>query len=233
MSLVAEYKVGCRHLPLVDVAAAVPDAALRVDVGQPNQGGPPPFAVRAAAEFEAVERAFDESAFVSEYSVVGRTGDIRRYAVTPAFTMTEQFGDAVDDLARLKTLAANESVVDYIRVVADGWVQKRRFADRDAFDEYCAFWRENASFSLHRLATDDADATPAATTGPDLTDRQREALRTAHEMGYFEVPRGASLSEVAEELGISPPSLSERLRRGSAALVEDAIPVGHLKALTR
>lgn len=220
MGLVAEYKVGCRHLPLVDVAAAVPETTLHVDVGQPNQGGPPPFIVHAVGDgFESLERAFDGAAFVREYALVGTDDGNHRYQVIPAFTMSEQLGPVVDRPSKLDDLSGNESIVESIRVVADGWVQTRWFADRDAFDEYCAFWRENASFSLRRLSPSDADATPTA----GLTDPQREALRTAHEMGYFEVPRDASLGDVAAELDISPPALSERLRRASDRLVEETV----------
>ena len=48
MGLLAEYELVFEHLPLVDVARAVPETTLTVEVGQPNHGGPPPFFVRAA-----------------------------------------------------------------------------------------------------------------------------------------------------------------------------------------
>lgn len=217
MGLVAEYEIAFEHLPLVDVAAAVPDATLDVDVGQPNQAGLPPFFVRVAADSAAdVERAFDESSFVAEWSTVGEDGSARRYQVRPTATMEEQIGTEVDDLATLRDLATNESVVESITVTPQGWRQERWFADRDAFEEYSAFWRRNGSFTLYRLGRteDEGDTTVG------LTDRQREALWVAHEMGYFEVPRTASLDEVASELDISAPSLSERLRRAQANLVD-------------
>lgn len=54
----------------------------------------------------------------------------------------------------------------------------------------------------------------------NLTPAQGEALRAAHEAGYFSVPRGADASEVAAALGISKSAFLERLRRGQAALFE-------------
>lgn len=51
-------------------------------------------------------------------------------------------------------------------------------------------------------------------TEPKLTQSQREALLLALEMGYFEEPRTAILSEVATELGISQPAAGGLLRRG-------------------
>jgi predicted DNA binding protein len=42
-------------------------------------------------------------------------------------------------------------------------------------------------------------------------------------MGYFEVPRGASLDEIADGLGITPSSASERLRRAGTHLLETTV----------
>ncbi|MFC7157444.1 helix-turn-helix domain-containing protein [Halomarina halobia] len=44
-----------------------------------------------------------------------------------------------------------------------------------------------------------------------LTDRQREVLRTAYDMGYFEHPKGANAGEVAAAIGISPSTFAEHL----------------------
>ena len=53
----------------------------------------------------------------------------------------------------------------------------------------------------------------------DLTPAQAEAMKAAYEMGYFEVPRGASSEAVAAELGVSKSAFLERLRRGERALL--------------
>lgn len=58
------------------------------------------------------------------------------------------------------------------------------------------------------------------TPGPSpVTGEQREAVLTALELGYYEVPRHANLADVAAELGISHQALSERLRRAHGGLV--------------
>ncbi len=56
-----------------------------------------------------------------------------------------------------------------------------------------------------------------------LTHKQREALELAHRRGYFATPRRVSLTVLAEELDITPQSLSIRLRRGLNHVVGDAI----------
>ena len=51
-----------------------------------------------------------------------------------------------------------------------------------------------------------------------LTDRQREVLETAHEMGYFEHPKGANAGEVAEALGITSSTFTEHLSAAQSKL---------------
>ena len=54
-----------------------------------------------------------------------------------------------------------------------------------------------------------------------LTDRQREVLATAYDMGYFERPRRANGSDVARELGIDPSTFSEHLAAAESKILDD------------
>lgn len=56
-----------------------------------------------------------------------------------------------------------------------------------------------------------------------LTDRQREAVTTAHELGYYETPRRASFENVAEALECAPSTANELLRRAESVLVEELL----------
>lgn len=60
----------------------------------------------------------------------------------------------------------------------------------------------------------------------NITEKQRAALLRALEEGYFEVPREATLADVADTLGISPKATSERLRRGQINLVSNTLTIG-------
>jgi predicted DNA binding protein len=53
-----------------------------------------------------------------------------------------------------------------------------------------------------------------------LTDRQREVLETAHEMGYFDRPKGANAEEVAAELGIAPSTFAEHVAAAQSKLFD-------------
>ncbi len=54
-----------------------------------------------------------------------------------------------------------------------------------------------------------------------LTDRQREVLRTAYEMGYFDYPRTANAGEVAEALGIRPSTFTEHLNAAQSKVLDE------------
>lgn len=53
-----------------------------------------------------------------------------------------------------------------------------------------------------------------------LTDRQRRLLVEAVERGYYDTPRGCSLTELAEELEVAKSSVSETLHRAEGAVVK-------------
>lgn len=54
----------------------------------------------------------------------------------------------------------------------------------------------------------------------ELTEEQLTVLRTAHRLGYFAVPRGASADDIAAELDIAQSTLSERLRLAQGRLFD-------------
>jgi len=218
MGLVAEYEITCDGLPFVEVAAAVPEATLEVEL-HPSEEWYTAFVVSVVeGPTGEVERAFESASFVAAYDPVERAEEARRYWVDPAVGMETRLGDHVDDVAELRALAETDASIERIRVTPTGWVQAGWFADRATVAEFRSFWERNAGFDLRRL-TPAGDGDPA----DGLTAAQREALRTAHRLGYFEVPRAASLDEVAAELGITASSCSERLRRAQGRLVESTV----------
>ncbi|WP_096391797.1 helix-turn-helix domain-containing protein [Halopenitus persicus] len=224
MALRAEYEIGCDVLPLVNVAEAVPDAGIDLAIN-PGMNERPRFTARVTGTDEtvvAVEAEFERTPFVDEYTLVEHTDDASRYTILPGTSLEEQLGDHLDDLADLRALYEVPIHVERIHATPAGWIQRARFADRAAFDDLREFWQRNVSFRLHRLTHigGDADERFGDDSGNDLTDAQLAAVRTAYELGYFEIPRRASLKDVANELDISASSCSERLRRAQTHLFE-------------
>lgn len=99
----------------------------------------------------------------------------------------------------------------------EAWDFELRFPSHDdlsAFTTHC----EDAQISLEMVRVYNP-------TKPDvgpwygLTEPQREALRLAVQRGYYDIPRGSTTKELADELGISDQAVTERLRRAIVALV--------------
>jgi predicted DNA binding protein len=61
-----------------------------------------------------------------------------------------------------------------------------------------------------------------------ITDKQREAMEIALELGYYESPRETDLGELADELGISKSAVSQRLNAAetklATAFLDDSEP---------
>ncbi len=68
---------------------------------------------------------------------------------------------------------------------------------------------------------------PSAEVNPvqSLSERQREAVETALDMGYYETPRAATQDAVAAELGCAANTASEHLRKAEAKLVRAGVDV--------
>jgi predicted DNA binding protein len=100
------------------------------------------------------------------------------------------------------------------------WTVQVWLPDREALSTLWGYATDHdVAFSLVRVH----DHTDVAETEGNITESQREALELAWEMGYFEEPRAATLSEVATELGISQPAAGGRLRRGIRRIVEATV----------
>lgn len=63
----------------------------------------------------------------------------------------------------------------------------------------------------------------SASTVRWLTDRQREVLELAHELGYFDHPKRANKGDVAAELGVTTSTVSEHLSMTQRKLMESIL----------
>ena len=103
---------------------------------------------------------------------------------------------------------------------AAGWRFHLRFPDRETL---AACYRTCGERGLDLRVEAVRSPSTAGPWEPDdaLTPGQREALVAALDAGYFGVPRGATLQEVAAVLDISDTAASQRLRRGVERLLRE------------
>lgn len=104
---------------------------------------------------------------------------------------------------------------------ADGWSLRFLFPDRaDVSETHDACAKHGVDLDVRTVCQlSDGSAGGAF----DLTDGQYDALTTAFDVGYYDVPRRTTLQEMSGSFGISHQALSERMRRGHGALVANAL----------
>ena len=98
-------------------------------------------------------------------------------------------------------------------VVENGEMEFDVTATRAQFDAFgTALDERDRPYDLLSVVhTDDGDDL--------LTDRQHECLTAALRAGYFDVPRGCTLAELADELGVDTSTASETIRRGTGRVM--------------
>lgn len=159
------------------------------------------------AEFDA---ALDADPTVAEVVTAATVGDERFYQVAwsdEVAALVDSWLDADGSMLRARTSDRE-------------WRLRVRFPDREQFDRFrSSLSARDVSFQLDDLTR---------STGPrqqlgSVTAAQREALVTAVEAGYFDVPRDATMAEIADALDISSQAASERLRRGIDGFVRSTL----------
>lgn len=76
--------------------------------------------------------------------------------------------------------------------------------------------RAGVSPDLERIGRYEGPTYPLDT----LTDRQREVIETAWEMGYYEVPKQVSAEDIAAELDVDSSTINEHLQRAERNLLD-------------
>ncbi|WP_266082430.1 helix-turn-helix domain-containing protein [Haladaptatus caseinilyticus] len=168
---------------------------------------------------DAPDRPTLETAFAADDSVAG-------YHMIADFE-TEylyqlEWVDRIEHLIQI--LVDQEGTVLRATGRHSSWTFRLLFADREMAartNEYCL--EHGIDFEV----TDIHDFTGHNGSRIGLTDCQQTALELAAARGYYTVPREVSADDLAEELGISPQALSERLRRAHGHLVHHVFGTGN------
>lgn len=98
--------------------------------------------------------------------------------------------------------------------IVDGTTTLELTASRDHLSELA---RQFESFGLEYTVE---YVSPRSESDRLLTDRQRELLTTAIEMGYYDTPRKSSMTELAEALDIAKSTCSETLHRAEEKVIK-------------
>lgn len=103
----------------------------------------------------------------------------------------------------------------------EAWDFELRFPTHEALSTFTSHC-EDAQISLNVIRIYNPTE-PTANQWYGLSEPQRKAMMLAVEMGYYDIPRGCTTVELAEELGISDQAVTERLRRAIVVLVNHTL----------
>lgn len=161
---------------------------------------------------EAIEATLREEADIESVRIVDRADGDALVRISWA-EQVDGFLEALADTGATILQGVGE---------ATQWRFQLRFDDHD---QLTAFYRRcvDDEIAVELESVHDPGPPRELDLAVDLTDNQRAALKLALEAGYFEVPRRTTLGRLADELDISDSAVSQRLRRGTAKLLETMV----------
>lgn len=161
---------------------------------------------------EAIERALGAAGDVDSFEIV----DHRDGAALVRVEWTEDVDGLLDAF-----ITDGATILEGVGVT-DRWTFRLHFDDHaDLTDFYQRCAAKDIDLDVVRIHDPAWPAAQGREFG--ITEPQREALQVALEEGYFDVPRRITLTELAGELGLSDSAVSQRIRRGTETILEQAL----------
>jgi predicted DNA binding protein len=105
-------------------------------------------------------------------------------------------------------------------VYRDGEVDARVVGEDAAVQAFIEAFPPAVEVDIREVGSGGVDPTAPVTA---LSDRQREAVMAALDLGYYDSPKRATHEDVARALDCAPSTASEHLRKAEAKLVRRAI----------
>ncbi|MFB6163908.1 MAG: helix-turn-helix domain-containing protein [Haloarculaceae archaeon] len=212
--VVAEYQVPASAFVLGEVLTARP-ASFSVDFEQivPTQESPLAYLWTGPENADGFESAAAADSTVRELARLASLDDGSLYRIDWMTNVNPLLDRLAFDDVTLVTATATD----------DEWFLRLRFSSRRDAGAFQTFlYRRDVDHRL--ISVHDLEEPKIAQYG--VTKKQRAALVTAFELGYFDVHRTATLQDVAAALDISDKAASERLRRRQSTLIGGTLTIG-------
>lgn len=214
MTVTAELLVSSPSLPFVSFAESLPSNQLECVHGLCLGGDSQVFVVHLDPADGVTEHdliALDE--------VVGTTL-LGRESGKDVYQLDVELEDIVSEAFVPGRFA--KAQIDPTTIIPEGWYEKKIFRDYDSFNNMRNHCDEHG-IRVDLISITQDSPSPDEHSQFGLTDRQYEALALAISHGYYDNPRQATATDLAEEMGISQPSMSNLLRRGERQLLTSTI----------
>ncbi len=154
--------------------------------------------------------------------ILSETEDILRYDVSEAGDDLQAYIHFVPNattLALMELTREHELVLDTpVEYNSDGSIRVSVIGQDDTVQKAIDHVPDNVRLELEQLSDYDPELRELSSL---LTDRQREILDAAVEVGYYRVPRNATHEDIADLVGISTTTVGEHLRKIEARLLSE------------
>jgi len=212
MGTVVDATVPTDQFALSDTFEAIPEAEFEtIRVVAQQEGYVIPFLWASAPDMEELHRALEEDATTDDVQCLVEQDDRRLYQIKWQ--------------SRIRVIIYILGIEKGTLLGAEGtdgrWELRVLFPDHDSVSSTYEFCREYGIDLSIRRVKGIGESIDRSEEG--LTKEQYEALAAGFESDYYRVPREQSQEELADELDISHQALSERLRRGHRALIEQTL----------
>jgi predicted DNA binding protein len=209
VTTITDIRVPAGSFPLGRILQQYPDIEIELERIVPTQASIIPlFWVQTGTEKE-VEKTLRDDPLVDELVQLTRTPDRVLYSVNWSPDVNSLVQTLID--LGIEVLTAEGT--------ANFWEFRLQFSNREqlaGFRRRCA--EEDIPIELLRVY----NPMMPQEVGP-LSPAQNDALSTAYENGYWDVPRGINQQELADIIGISDNAMSQRLRRGVKVAVAELL----------
>ncbi|AEH37596.1 helix-turn-helix domain-containing protein [Halopiger xanaduensis] len=216
MSIIAEFSVKSDDLAMHHALTAAPQMVVEIEqVVATMEDRIMPYFWVSGDDQAAFEDAFRDDDSVKNIANVDEVEGARLYRA--------EWTDNIETIV----YAYVDLGATIMRAIGKGeeWDLRMRFDNRDSLSDFQAYCEENdISYELNRIQEQEQ---PMASAQYDLTPTQRETLITALEAGYYEVPRAVTMRELADILGVSQQTLSNRFRAAYNNLITSTLTITH------
>lgn len=211
MAVIIELTINAADFDLGQVTAVGDAVSIELERVVPTGGEVMPFFWVSGIDFDVFEETVRERELVEDLTAIARLSDRVLYHVS--------WGSSVSSLTKI-LLNSEATILEATGTMP--WLFRLRFSDHRfvrAFYTRCQ--DAGIDINVERIYTL-TDEDPSVYQF-NITSHQHEALVTAVSEGYFKVPRGTTLREVATHLEISPQATSERVRRGADKVLRSVL----------
>lgn len=215
MAVTLELNAPAESFPLGRATANAGPARVEAERVVPLDRAATPYVRVVTPDHGRFENALRTHESVEALEVVGSDDDDE--AVYAA-----EWVEADDDLSALVREVGGTALTIRGKAGASRWFWRIRFPEHAALSTF----REACNTCHLDVGVRRIFGGIRSGTNPihDLSDGQRRALTIALREGYFEVPRRTTLSDIANELGISQQAASELVRRATNTVLSRALP---------